>query len=35
MFTSDHYNTVVAEDEENFLDRSKTTLLYTHEKAVF
>lgn len=35
MFTSDQYNTVVAMDEENFLDRSKTAFLYTHEKAVF
>lgn len=35
MFTSDHYNTVVAKDEENFLDRSKTTFLYSLEKAIF
>ena len=34
MFTSDHYKTVVAEDEENFLDRSKTLFLYAHEKQV-
>ena len=34
MFTSDHYNTVVAADEENFLDRSKTAFLYSHEAAI-
>ena len=34
MFTSDHYNTVVAADEAKFLDRSKTAFLYTHEKQV-
>ena len=34
MFTSDHYNTVVAKDEENFLDRSKTTFLYANEKVI-
>ena len=34
MFTSDHYNTVVAKDEENFLDRTKTVFLYTHEKLI-
>ena len=34
MFTSDHYNTVVAKDEENFLDRSKTVFLYAHEKII-
>ena len=34
MFTSDHYNTVVAADEEHFLDRSKTLFLYAHEKAI-
>ena len=34
MFTSEHYRTVVAADEENFLDRSKTRFLYTHEKQV-
>lgn len=34
MFTSDHYNTVVAEDEAKFLDRSKTAFLYAHEKTV-
>lgn len=34
MFTSDHYNTVVAQDEENFLDRSKTVFLYAHEKTI-
>ena len=35
MFTSDHYNTVVVKDEENFLDRSKTTFLFSHEKKIF
>lgn len=35
MFTSDHYNSVVAKDEENFLDRSKTTFLYSYEKKIF
>ena len=35
MFTSDHYNTVVAADEENFLDRSKTVFLYAYEKSIF
>ena len=34
MFTSDHYNTVVAKDEENFLDRSKTTFLYAKEQVI-
>ena len=34
MFTSDHYNTVVAADEEKFLDRSKTVFLYSHEKTI-
>jgi uncharacterized protein (TIGR02118 family) len=34
MFTSDHYNTVVAKDEENFLDRSKTTFLYAYEAPI-
>ena len=34
MFTSDHYDTVFAKDEENFLDRSKTMFLYSHEKVV-
>jgi uncharacterized protein (TIGR02118 family) len=31
MFTSDHYKTVVAKDEENFLDRAKTAFIYAHE----
>ena len=35
MFTSTHYNTVVAADEEKFLDRSKTAFLYTHENVIF
>lgn len=34
MFTSDHYNTVVAADEEHFLDRSKTVFLYAYEKPI-
>ncbi len=34
MFTSDHYNTVVAKDEENFLDRSKTVFLYAFETPI-
>ena len=34
MFTSDHYETVVAEDEKNFLDRSKTVFLYSHENVI-
>ena len=34
MFTSDHYNTVVAADAENFLDRSKTVFLYAKEKTI-
>ena len=34
MFTSDHYNTVVAADEENFLDRSKTAFLYSYETTI-
>ena len=34
MFTSNHYNMVVAKDEENFLDRSKTVFLYSHEQTI-
>ena len=34
MFTSDHYKTVVAKDEENFLDRAKTVFLYAFEKPI-
>ncbi|HEY0812944.1 MAG TPA: EthD domain-containing protein [Pseudonocardia sp.] len=34
-FTSETYTTVVAADEENFLDRSKTRFLYATETAVF
>lgn len=34
MFTSEHYKTVVAADEENFLDRSKTVFLYSREKTI-
>lgn len=35
MFTSDHYNTVVATDEENFLDRSKTAFFCTLTRRPF
>ena len=34
MFTSEHYETVVARDEENFLDRAKTVFLYAEEKVI-
>lgn len=34
-FTSDTYTTVVAEDEERFLDRSKTRFLYATEQVIF
>ena len=34
MFTSEHYNTVVAADEENFLDPSRTVFLYAKEKTI-
>lgn len=34
MFTSEHYKTTVAADEEKFLDRSKTLFLYSHEKRI-
>ena len=34
QFTSEHYKTVVAKDEENFLDRSKTLFLFSHKKQV-
>ena len=34
MFTSEHYYNVVAKDEENFLDRTKTAFLYAHEKSI-
>ena len=34
MFTSDHYNTVVAPMRQCFLDRSKIAFLFTHEKQV-
>lgn len=33
-FTSDHYHTVVAAEEEHFLDRSKTVFLYAYEKPI-
>ncbi|MEO5890266.1 MAG: EthD domain-containing protein [Ferruginibacter sp.] len=35
MFTSDHYNSIVGKDEENFLDRSKTTFIFSYEKIIF
>lgn len=34
-FTSETYETVIATDEENFLDRSKTRFLYANESVVF
>ena len=34
-FTSQTYTTVIAADEENFLDRSKTRFLYTVEEPIF
>lgn len=34
MFTSDHYRTAVAADEENFLDRSSTVFLYSYETPI-
>ena len=34
-FTSETYATVIAVDEENFLDRAKTRFLYAHETMVF
>lgn len=34
-FTSETYRTVVAEDETNFLDRSKTQFLYATEQPIF
>lgn len=34
-FTSETYETVVAADEENFLDRSQTRFLYAVESPVF
>ena len=34
MFTSHQYETVVAADEENFLDRSKTVFVYAHEHSI-
>ncbi|MEU1726306.1 EthD domain-containing protein [Nonomuraea sp. NPDC005692] len=33
-FTSDTYTTTVAEDEEKFLDRSRTRFLYTTETPI-
>ena len=34
-FTSDTYQTTVATDEENFLDRSKTRFIYATEQTIF
>ena len=34
-FTSETYTTVVAADEANFLDRSKTQVLYATEQIIF
>lgn len=34
-FTSETYSTVIAADEENFLDRSKTRFLYSTEEVIF
>ncbi|MFC4334735.1 EthD domain-containing protein [Salininema proteolyticum] len=34
-FTSDTYNTLVAPDEENFIDRTKTRFLYAEESPIF
>jgi uncharacterized protein (TIGR02118 family) len=34
LFASDHYNTVIAADEANFLDRSKTVFLYADETVI-
>lgn len=34
-FTSETYKTLIAEDEANFLDRSKTRFLYATEQVIF
>ena len=34
-FTSDTYDTVIAPDEANFLDRTRTRFLYATEDVVF
>lgn len=34
-FTGETYNTLIAEDEENLLDRAKTRFLYTVEQPIF
>jgi uncharacterized protein (TIGR02118 family) len=34
LFASDHYNTVIAADEANFMDRSKTVFLYSDETVI-
>src|SRR5512138_3778811 len=34
FFTSDSYTNVIAKDEENFLDRSRTRILFASEIAV-
>ena len=35
LFANEYYITVAGKDEENFLDRSKTTFLFSHEKKIF
>jgi uncharacterized protein (TIGR02118 family) len=32
--TSEHYKAVIAKDEENFLDRSKTVFLFADERVI-
>lgn len=32
--TSEHYKTVIAKDEEQFLDRSKTVFLFSDERVI-
>jgi len=32
--TSEHYKAVIAKDEENFLDRSKTVFLFSNERVI-
>jgi uncharacterized protein (TIGR02118 family) len=35
LFVNDYYDTVIAVDEANFLDRSKTVFLYSNEEVIF
>ncbi|MFK4299649.1 uncharacterized protein (TIGR02118 family) [Arthrobacter sp. GAS37] len=35
LFVNDYYDTVIAVDEANFLDRSKTVFLYSSEDVIF